>query len=236
MARARIAGLGLVIALALLVLPSLALGDAKISRSGNDVTIVSDADGDHITNAGTDLARLISYTVRRGEVLRAGPGCVQLRGPRVTAIVVTCGPPSQTQVNAVTLRVSLGGGDDFFQPAGLNDRQPRIVADGGAGNDTIYGGRGNNTILGGDGNDYLQGGGVRSSIDGGVGDDTIKATSGSVSAVNGGDGNDTITAIIARGKATVSCGPGIDTVIESAYAGNRKLVKIAGDCENRKRG
>ena len=27
------------------------------------------------------------------------------------------------------------------------------------------------------------------------------------------------------------CGPGIDTVIESAYAGNRKLVKIAGDCE-----
>ena len=39
-----------------------------------------------------------------------------------------------------------------------------------------------------------------------------------------------------RGKAEIHCGPGVDTVVESAYKGNRKLVKIAGDCENRKRG
>jgi Ca2+-binding RTX toxin-like protein len=77
---------------------------------------------------------------------------------------------------------------------------------------------------------------VRSSIDGGPGNDRIKATSGAVSTVQGGDGDDTITAIIMRGKAEIHCGPGVDTVVESAYAGNRKRVKIAGDCEKRKRG
>ena len=33
----------------------------------------------------------------------------------------------------------------------------------------------------------------------------------------------------------MKCGAGYDTVIESEWAGNRKLVKIAGDCEKRKR-
>ena len=44
-------------------------------------------------------------------------------------------------------------------------------------------------------------------IDGDIGDDTIKATSGARSSVNGGDGNDTITAIIARGKAESTAAP-----------------------------
>ena len=72
-------------------------------------------------------------------------------------------------------------------------------------------------------------------INGGNGDDRIKVTSGAKTTVDAGAGNDTITAIIARGRATVSCGPGIDTVIESEFKGNRKLVKISGDCERRKR-
>ena len=76
---------------------------------------------------------------------------------------------------------------------------------------------------------------MRSLISGGAGDDTIKVTSGANTTVDAGDGNDTITAIIARGKATVKCGPGVDTVIESEWPGNRKLVKIASDCEKRTR-
>ena len=33
----------------------------------------------------------------------------------------------------------------------------------------------------------------------------------------------------------MKCGPGIDTVIESEWPGNRKLVKISSDCEKRTR-
>ena len=33
----------------------------------------------------------------------------------------------------------------------------------------------------------------------------------------------------------MKCGPGYDTVIESEWPGNRKLVKISGDCEKRTR-
>ena len=108
-------------------------------------------------------------------------------------------------------------------------------ARGGAGNDTVYGGRGTNNIFGGDGNDYLQGGGLKSA------DRRRQRRRHDQGHVRRDDdrprrrGNDTVTAIIARGRATVSCGPGVDTYIESRFAGNRKLVKIAGDCEKRKR-
>jgi len=220
-----------VVALAMLALPSLALADAKISRSGNNVTIVSDSDGDHITNAGTDLRRLITYTVRRGEVLRAGPGCVRLRGPRVTAIVVACGAPSQTQVNAVTLKVNLGGGGDFFQPAGLDDRQPRIVADGGAGNDTIYGTILSDDIKGGAGDDKLFGSNDVDNVDGGAGNDLILGGPGDDGLVGGagrddiyGDelrptkewGNDTITAALDFTPDRLNCGEGTDVAIVDA--------------------
>ena len=132
------------------------------------------------------------------------------------------------------------GGDDVLWGDQNHDalagaKQASDVLDGGAGNDTIYGGRGTNTIFGSDGDDFLQGGGLRSIIDGGTGNDKIKVTSGAKTTVDGGDGDDTITAIIARGRATIKCGPGYDTVIESEWPGNRKLVKISGDCEKRTR-
>ena len=53
--------------------------------------------------------------------------------------------------------------------------------------------------------------------------------------MDAGAGDDTVTAIIARGKASVHCGPGVDTVIESTFKGNRKLVTIGSDCEKHKR-
>ena len=73
-------------------------------------------------------------------------------------------------------------------------------------------------------------------IDGGAGDDTIKVTSGAKH-----DASTAATATTRSPRSSPaaarpsSCGPGIDTVIESEYAGNRKLVKIAGDCEKPQR-
>ena len=132
------------------------------------------------------------------------------------------------------------GGEDVLWGDQNHDALPGArkasdLLDGGAGNDTIYGGRGVNTIFGQDGDDFLQGGGLRSIISGGAGNDKIKVTSGAKTTVDGGEGDDTITAIIARGRATIKCGAGHDTVIESEWPGNRKLVKISGDCEKRTR-
>ena len=45
-----------------------------------------------------------------------------------------------------------------------------------------------------------------------------------------------MTAIIASGRARVSCGAGNDTVLVSRFAGNRRLVTVAGDCESKKKG
>jgi hypothetical protein len=57
-----------------------------------------------------------------------------------------------------------------------------------------------------------------------------------VTRVDAGRGSDTVVAIIGTGRARVSCGPGRDSVIVSRFAGNRRRVTVARDCEMRRRG
>jgi hypothetical protein len=232
MARPRYFGFCATVALAMLALPAFAFADARVSRSGNTVTLTSDAGGDNIANAGTDNLRLISFTVARGDVLETGPGCVRLRGPRVTRVVVTCGAPSRTHVNAVTLKVNLGGGNDTFVAAPWDDIQPRIDADGGAGNDTIYGSTNSDDIVGGSGDDKLFGLDDVDNIDGGDGADLIFGGAGDDGLVGGagadrvyGDelrptsawGNDLITAALDFTPDRLNCGEGgSDTAIVDA--------------------
>lgn len=239
MARPRYFGFCAAVALALLALPALALGDARVSRSGTTVTLTSDSRGDHIANAGTDNSRFISFTVARGEVLVAGPGCVRLRGPRVTRVVVTCGAPSRTEANAVTLEVELGAGDDVFTAAPWDDVQPRIDADGGTGDDTIYGTTNADEIVGGAGADKLFGLDDSDDIDGGEGADLIVGGAGADSLVGGADsdrfygddqrptggwGDDTIIAALDFTPDRLGCGEGgsdlavvdTDDVVESS--------------------
>jgi hypothetical protein len=239
MARPSYLGLCATVVLVLLALPALALGDARVSRSGDTVRLTSDSRGDEIANAGTDNSRFVSFTVDRGEVLIAGPGCVRLGGPRVTRVVVTCGPPSRTEIDAVTLEVELGGGDDVFTAAPWDDVQPRIEADGGAGNDTIYGTINADEINGGAGNDKLFGLDDGDDIDGGDGADLIVGGAGSDSLVGGagsdrfygddqrptgGWGDDTITAALDFTPDRLGCGEGsadlavidADDIVESS--------------------
>jgi hypothetical protein len=230
MARPRYLGFGVAVALVMAAFPSVALASARVSRSGNVVTLTSDARGDTVQNAGTDNRRLISFLVPRGEVLRAGPGCRRLRGPGITRVIVTCGAPSQTQVNRVTLRVNLGGGDDTFTAAPWDDVQPRIIADGGAGNDTIYGSTNADDIEGGPGNDMLYGLDDVDNIDGGDGADLLVGGAGDDGLIGGpgtdrifGDerrrtsewGNDTLIAVDG-GPESMSCGEGTDSAIVDA--------------------
>lgn len=181
------------LATALLCLPSLALGDASISRRGNKIKLISDGDGDKIQNAGTDYLRVISFFVEPGHVLRAGQGCHRLRGPRITKVIVACGAPSlqENDGNHVTMEVELGGGNDSFTADFFSDVQPRIVADGGGGDDRIYGSVNSDDLSGGPGNDQLFGNEDVDNLDGGEGNDRLVGGPGD-DAIDGGGGADFI--------------------------------------------
>lgn len=180
-------------AVALLCLPSFAAADAAISRSGNKMKLTSDGDGDSISYAGTDSLHVISFYVEPGHVLRAGHGCHRVRGPHVTKVVVACGAPSlkENDGNHVTMQVDLGGGNDKFVADPYSDVQPRIVADGGDGDDVIFGSVNSDDIEGGAGNDEVLGLEDVDNLDGGEGDDRVVGGGGD-DAVNGGGGADFI--------------------------------------------
>jgi len=137
-----------------------------------------------------------------------------------------------------------GDGNDYFQDSIGNDTvygddgDDEIRASGG-GNDTLYGGIGSDSIYGGAGNDIIDSsdGGIglfdnpypplpvdpfqfddRDSVDGGLGDDTIR-TGDDQDAIKGGQGNDTINAGIDddsvtgdQGNDTIIGGEGNDSV------------------------
>ncbi|HEV7846520.1 MAG TPA: calcium-binding protein [Thermoleophilaceae bacterium] len=244
MARPRYLGLGVAVALVLAVFPSLAQANARVSRSGNTVTLSSDARGDHVQNAGTNNRRVISFLVPRGHTLRAGRGCRRLRGPGITRVVVTCGAPSQTQVNRVTLRVNLGGGDDTFVAAPADDVQPRIIADGGAGDDTIYGSTNADDIRGGAGADRLYGLDDVDNLDGGEDADVLVGGAGDDGLVGGpgadtifGDeqhatsawGNDVLVTAVDGAPDRASCGEGTDSaIVDSDDAADSSCEILAG--------
>jgi RTX calcium-binding nonapeptide repeat (4 copies) len=185
--------MGIGLAVALFALPSFAAADASISRSGNTIRLTSDGDGDSVSYAGTDYLRVITYYVEPGHVLRAGHGCRRLRGPRITKVIVACGAPSlkENDGNHVTMQVDLGGGNDFFNADPYADVQPRIVADGGDGNDRIYGSVNSDDIAGGAGDDEIFGREDVDNLDGGEGLDRVIGGPGA-DAVAGGGGADFI--------------------------------------------
>lgn len=79
------------------------------------------------------------------------------------------------------------GGNDFI--AADNNHSAPVVADGGAGNDTIFGGSLNDRLYGGDGNDDIYGSGGNDFIHGGNGDDYLYGEAGN-DTIYGGNGND----------------------------------------------
>jgi len=88
-----------------------------------------------------------------------------------------------------------GAGEDFcFGGRGedhLNGRGGSDDLEGGGGADTIRGGRGRDFLLGGPDDDLLIGGAGREfGIDGGLGDDTLRARDGLRERVSGGGGSD----------------------------------------------
>ena len=106
--------------------------------------------------------------------------------------------------------------------------QPRVIVDGGAGNDTIYGSTNSDDIKGGAGDDSLFGLEDVDNIDGGDGNDFIVGGPGDDGLVGGdgidrvyGDereatakwGNDLLTAVDFGPPDALSCGEGVDAAV-----------------------
>ncbi len=144
-----------------------------LSRSGNVITLAGDDAADRISGAGGDSTRKVTFYAPTGSTLTPGPGCRREPGrDRGGHRVLSCGAIARP-ANPLTLRATLGGGDDILQLAWDTDRHPRLIADGGEGNDEINGTQLADDIQGGPGNDTLSGSQDRDGLKGGPGDDTL---------------------------------------------------------------
>lgn len=128
------------------------------------------------------------------------------------------------------LTIRTGAGDDVINVA--PNVKVNIVAEGGAGNDTITTGAGDDRIDAGEGNDIVDAGEGRNDIFGNSGDDQLTGGSGT-NIIYGGDGADTITA--GTGTNYLEGGAGNDRIqgggksdIISGGAGNDAITAGSG--------
>jgi Ca2+-binding RTX toxin-like protein len=84
------------------------------------------------------------------------------------------------------------GGDDSVTVGDVGAYQ--VMANGGAGSDTLTGGPASEAFLGGSGNDTINPGGGIDVVDAGAGDDQVNVRDKTADVARGGDGNDSVTA------------------------------------------
>lgn len=159
----------------------------------------------------------------------AGADAVRLRksGSAIRVELVTPeGVIAQTARPSGALRftrvnVFVGDGDDHLDASGLT---VPVVADGGAGSDTlrtgdgsdtVAGGSGNNVLITGSGNDLVSAGDGTNEIQSGLGDDTVTTGTGG-SLIDAGGGNDVVTA--AGGTNSIEGGAGNDVLVAGSGA------------------
>jgi hypothetical protein len=216
------------------VAASQALGVTTVSRSGNTITITGGDEANFVEQP--TMGDPLLYSDAGG--LNFGAGCVDF-GPVSGKPTVQCG----TYGPGLVANVSLGGGDDTFQPDATLITAPRLVVDLGPGNDTMWGSALADDIRGGAGDDNINGRGGNDTLDGGDGNDRLSGASGDDTVIGGpgrdslfGDGefsgfsygNDTLQARDGEQDA-LSCSFGADTAVADA----NDIFDVLGDCESR---
>jgi len=148
---------------------------------GSDLIKVNDLSGTDVQKVNIDLAGAIGGTAGDGaadEVTITGTsgddviqlfidenGSLVVTGLSATIVVEHFEPANDT------IKIMGLSGDDVIDASGLGSNGPKLVLDGGAGNDILLGSAGADTLHGGDGDDVLLGGGGIDILDGGPGDD-----------------------------------------------------------------
>jgi Ca2+-binding RTX toxin-like protein len=72
-----------------------------------------------------------------------------------------------------TIRIAGLRGDDVIDASGIGTNGPKLILEGGDGNDVLIGSGGNDTITGGAGDDVLIGGPGQDILDGGTGSNIL---------------------------------------------------------------
>ncbi|MGE5546080.1 MAG: cadherin-like domain-containing protein [Solirubrobacterales bacterium] len=201
------------------------LDGATVGYSGNEGTLVHNADGSYTFNTNEHYDGSVSFTVTdgKGEEIKA----------QVTAEATDGSDTSDTQVWAVSdshdtsavpgVTISGGGGADNIQ--GTSGDDLLLGGKGGSSGGGSSGGasKSDDVINGGDGNDVIYGdakmshgkikegsGGGNDTLNGGAGNDVIHAGGGN-DVVDGGTGNDTIDG--GKGNDVLNGGDGDDTFL-----------------------
>jgi Ca2+-binding RTX toxin-like protein len=148
---------------------------------GADTVTVNDMTGTGLQQVHVDLAASLGGTTGDGQddrvVINGTSGADAITLSIVNGALVIEGLASKVVIDHFdptdTIRIAGLGGDDAIDASGLGSDAPKLVIDGGDGDDVLVGGGGNDTILGGAGDDVLIGGPGIDTLDGGPGDNVV---------------------------------------------------------------
>ena len=183
--------------------------DALNGGAGDDR--LSGGGGAHDTldgGAGDDTISVTGDDAGGGDALTLAPN-----GPMLRLTRANLTPFALDIANAETISISTFGGDDTLAVDPVV--RTRLIADGGAGNDTLAGGAGNDTL------------------DGATGDDTLLARDGAADTVHGGDGHDravtdAITVDAVDGVESLDVPAAPDTTAQLPTLGRFEVVRRHG--------
>jgi Ca2+-binding RTX toxin-like protein len=173
-----------------------------------------DGAADNVIINGTGTDDVITATLPAGDLLVSG----------LAASVLVDG----FETTLDTVRIQGLAGEDVVDASAVPVGGPKLVLDGGTGNDILLGSAEIDTLLGGDNDDVLMGNGGADTLDGGLGDNTLiqdgsNTTSGIVTLL--GDSTDNTIAISRdAGGALLSNG----VPIPGATVANTLLIRVFG--------
>jgi Ca2+-binding RTX toxin-like protein len=149
---------------------------------GADNIVVNDLSGTDVTEVNIDLAGTIGGTAGDGAadtitvqgtsgddviVLVADSGSLVILG-LATRIVI-----EHFEFDKDTVVINGLGGDDVIEASGVVANGPKLILNGGDGDDVVIGGAGDDTLTGGAGDDVLIGGPGTDVLDGGPDDNVV---------------------------------------------------------------
>jgi Ca2+-binding RTX toxin-like protein len=156
--------------------------DIELSASGGaDNVTINDLTGAGVQQVGVDLAASAGGSTGDGQndtvVINGTSGNDTISLSIQNGALVVNGLSSKIVIDHFdfndTIRIAGLGGDDVIDASGIGANGPKLILEGGDGNDVLIGSGGNDTITGGAGDDVLIGGPGQDILDGGTGSNIL---------------------------------------------------------------
>jgi Ca2+-binding RTX toxin-like protein len=157
---------------------------------GIDIVTINDMTGTDVKQVNVDLAASIGGSAGDGVndtvVVNGTKGNDVITLSIENGALVIDGLASRVVIDHFdpndTIRIAGLGGNDVIDASRIGPNGPKLILEGGNGNDVLIGGAGNDTLDGGAGNELLIGGAGNDTLDGGAGNELLI----------GGAGNDVL--------------------------------------------